>query len=76
MIIPQELTTKTTRGMVIPKPYAKAAFNVKGWGKRRGEEALILEIPNPKNPGKPYQKGVTVSKWQRVYRRVCAGEDF
>ena len=37
-------------GMLIPKPDAKSDFAIKGWGKRRGEDALIYYIPNHRNP--------------------------
>jgi hypothetical protein len=61
---------------VIPKPIAKSDFVVKGWGKRRGEEALIYWIPNHKNAQKPYEKGITVSEWQQAYERISKGESF
>jgi hypothetical protein len=44
---------------VIPKPEAEADFVVKGWGRRRGEAALIYRIPNHRAPSKPYEKGIT-----------------
>lgn len=49
MIIEQikEFVYKRT---VIPKPDAKADFIVKGWGRRRGENALIYFIPNHNKP--------------------------
>ena len=43
-------------GTVIPKPDARSDFIIKGWGKRRGEDALIYYITNHRNPNKPYQK--------------------
>lgn len=63
-------------GVVIPKPEAKSEFIVKGWGKRRGEEALIYYIPNHENRDRPNQKGVNVSEWEKAYSRVMSGEDF
>ncbi len=76
MDIIQELKTKVMAGAIIPKPNAKADFIVKGWGTRRGEEALIYRIPNHKNAAKPHEKGINVSEWRKVYRHVSWGEDF
>jgi len=47
-------------GIVTPKPDAKSDFIIKGWGKRRGEDALIYCIPNHQDRNKPYQKGIAV----------------
>ena len=55
---------------VIPKPENKEDFIVKGWGNRRGEDALIYYIPNNKSPSKPYQKGITVSKFEKAYDEI------
>ncbi len=60
---------------VIPKPFAQEKYIVKGWGRRRGEKALIYYIPNKKNPDCPHQKGVNVSEWRAAYKRlVVAGK--
>ncbi|WP_057462792.1 hypothetical protein [Pseudovibrio sp. POLY-S9] len=53
-------------GSLIPKPNAQAPFTVKGWGKRRGERALIYNIPNHQNPHRPHSKGITISEWEVV----------
>ena len=76
MDIIQEIKKKITAGAVIPKPDAKADFIVKGWGKRRKEEALIYRIPNHKQPEKPHEKGVNLSEWRKAYRRISCGDDF
>jgi len=75
MIVGQ-IRAKAKPGVVIPKPDAKSDFIVKGWGKRRGEEALIYFVPNHRNPGRPNQKGINVSEWEKAYGRVVSGEDF
>jgi hypothetical protein len=56
--------------MVIPKPKARNYFVVKDWGKRRGENALIYQIPNNKNPKKPYEKGINESEWTLAYNQL------
>jgi hypothetical protein len=71
MNIIEEIKNKIPTGTIIPKPDNKADFIVKGWGKRRGEEALIYQIPNHADPTKPHEKGITVSEWQRAYRQIC-----
>jgi len=54
-------------GTVIPKPAAKAAFKVKGWGIRRGTMALIYTIPNHTHPNKPYNKGITAQEFEAAW---------
>jgi hypothetical protein len=76
MEIIQELKDKIPSGIVIPKPNAKADFIVKGWGIRRGEEALVYRIPNHNNVGKPYEKGITVSEWRQAYTRISSDKAF
>jgi hypothetical protein len=76
MDIVEELKKRITPSTVIPKPNAKADFIVKGWGKRRGEEALIYWIPNHSNPSKPYEKGITVSESRQAYNHIRSGNDF
>ena len=75
MII-EQIKAKAKPGVIIPKPEAKSDFVVKGWGKRRGEEALIYLVPNHKNPGRPNQKGINISEWEKAFSRVMSGEDF
>ena len=75
MII-EQIEALVRKGTVIPKPEAKADFVVKGWGVRRGERALVYLVPNHKDPSRPYEKGVTLSEFERAYQRVMSGEDF
>ncbi len=63
-------------GTVIPKPNAQADFIVKGWGARRGQRALIYNIPNHKVPTKPYEKGITGSEWEQAFERLTTNGDF
>ena len=55
---------------IIPKPKAIGQYRVKGIGTRRNERALVYYIPNHNNPARPYQKGVTVSEFQRAYEHL------
>ena len=59
-------------GAAIPKPETDCVYQVKVWGRRRGERELIYFIPNHKNPRHPYEKGVTVSEWQQAYSRLAS----
>lgn len=61
---------------VIPKPAARERFVVKGWGKRRGETALIYLIPNHKDPKRPHQKGVTISECKAAFERLGTEGEF
>ncbi len=63
-------------GMIIPKPEAKADFRIKGWGKRRGNTALIYLIPNHKTPENPYQKGITEQELEDAYTNLIASGEF
>ena len=74
--IERELREKITPGTLIPKPKAKGGFIVKGWGIRRGENALIYLIPNWTEPTKPHQKGITTSEWKQAIERLTSAGDF
>ncbi len=63
-------------GTVIPKPKARGDFIVKGWGRRRGERALVYFVPNHKNPSRPVQKGITVSEWQKASGQLFRTGEF
>lgn len=63
-------------GAIIPKPEGKGEFVVKGWGRRRGEAALIYRIPNHKCPSKPYEKGITESEFERAYAELQRSGQF
>lgn len=63
-------------GTVIPKPEAKADFLVKGWGKRRGEPALIYLIPNHSDASKPHQKGITESEFEKAFSELLSSGAF
>ncbi len=72
----ERIRATATRGVVIPKPMAKGKFMVKGWGKRRGEPALIYTIPNHKNPSIPYAKGVTVNELEMAFAQLSSAGGF
>jgi len=71
-MISDQIKNKISPGMVIPKPVARADFIVKGWGKRRGEPALIYQIPNHNPFGRPYEKGITISEFEMAYQQLDA----
>jgi hypothetical protein len=74
-MIVQRLEQKIFPGTEIPKPEAREIFTVKGWGKRRGQKALIYYVPNNEDPRKPHEKGVNVVEWELAYRElVRSGE--
>ena len=75
-LIADQIKKLIPSGTVIPKPSAKADFVVKGWGKRRGEAALIYFIPNHSDPDKPYEKGVTESEFQRAFQQLSTSGEF
>jgi hypothetical protein len=63
-------------GTVIPKPEANADFLVKGWGKRKGETALVYFIPNHSGPNRPHQKGITLTEWKLAFTRLQTTGEF
>ena len=68
---------KIKPGTTIPKILSKEIWKVKSCeGKRRGEEALIYEIPNHKNPKKPHQKGINATEWDRAYKQLLIEGEF
>lgn len=56
-------------GHEIPKPAAKQPFRVKGMGRRRGEEALIYQIPSHTGR-RPYEKGITLSEFSSAWSQL------
>jgi len=54
----------------IKKPKAKGKHLVKGWGKRRGQEALIYTIPNNREPSNPYEKGITIDEFEKAFQKL------
>ena len=67
---------KIEPGMVIPKPEAKNDFLVKGWGRRRGEKALVYYIPNRINPNKAYEKGISESEFTLAFKQLMENGCF
>jgi hypothetical protein len=63
-------------GTAIPKPASRGAFTVKGLGMRRGEPALIYRIPNHRDPGRPYEKGITRSEFEQAYSELMTTGTF
>jgi len=76
MTIVERIKTYIEPDKEIPKPGAKLKFTVKGWGKRRGHEALIYNIPSHKHPNRPHQKGVNVLEWEKAYNQLMTEETF
>jgi hypothetical protein len=61
---------------IVPKPKAAANFTIKGWGKRRGQEALIYFIPNHNDPAKPYQKGITSAEFTAAFNELLKSDEL
>lgn len=69
------IKARVPAGTAIPKPDTREPHRVKGWGQRRNEGALIYQMPNKKDPGRPHEKGITVSEWRAAWARLDkAGE--
>ena len=74
--IVDRLEAEIEPGTLIPKPETDREYRVKGWGRRRGERALIYLIPNRKGKSSSYQKGVTISEWKRAHERLMAAGEL
>jgi hypothetical protein len=75
-MIVDRIRTNIKLGTVIPKPEATAKFTVKGWGTRRGQDALIYRIPNYSNPSKPSEKGITISEFTAACDQLIKAGSF
>lgn len=75
-MINEQIRRTVPPGTVIPKPDAKKDFKVKGWGRRRRENALIYFVPTHENPGSPSEKGITESEWEQAYQQITKNEEF
>ena len=71
-----KILTIATPGLDIPKPSARGAHKIKGWGRRRNERALIYKIPNHSKPSSPHEKGVTESEWEQAFGHLMSTSEF
>lgn len=68
---------KIRPGEEIPKIQSEEIWKVKTIeGKRRGEKAIIYQIPNHKDPNKPHGKGINYSEWEKAYKRLSEEGEF
>jgi len=63
-------------GTEIPKPNAIAPFLIKRIGNRRGEPALIYQIPSHSEKSPFYEKGVTVTEFEKAYNQLLSTGEF
>ena len=63
-------------GTVLPKPKTSQPYYTKGWGRRRGEPALVYFIPNRGNPKNPYEKGITETEFKLAYNKLNISGEF
>ena len=63
-------------GTVIPKPEPRGDYKVKGWGIRRGADALVYTIPSHTNPAKPYEKGISLPEWRQAFEQLNASGEL
>lgn len=68
--------TNIPAGTPIRKPQSEGRSQIKGWGKRRGEDALIYRMPNGSDPSKPHEKGVTCSELAAAFKQLTTHGTF
>jgi hypothetical protein len=71
-VIVDSIRSRIQLNDIIPKPETQSEFIVKGWGKRRNQDALIYKIPNHSAPLRPYEKGVTQNEFEAAYAEIMA----
>lgn len=54
-------------GTKIPKPKSTEEYIIVRWGKSRGEEALVYQLPMKPTSKKPSEKRVTISAFKKAY---------
>ena len=62
----EKIKSEISAGTIIPQPISDG-YQVKGYGKSRGQEALVYLIPNRNNPNSPNTKRVPKSDWEEAY---------
>jgi hypothetical protein len=60
------------RGTKIPKPISNRPYRIRGWGKSRGEDALVYEIPPKLAKRKPSTKRITESDFNSALSQLSA----
>ncbi len=64
------------KGTYIPKPQSNESSKIFGWGMRRGEKALVYEIPNHTKQEKPHKKGITITEFKLAYEVLISTGKF
>ena len=54
-------------GTKIPKPKSTEEYIIVRWGKSRGEEALVYQLPMKPTSKKPSEKRLTISAFKKGY---------
>ncbi|MDF2372516.1 MAG: hypothetical protein P1V21_17160 [Rhizobiaceae bacterium] len=62
-----DVIARLPNGTSIPKPQSNESSKIFGWGRRRGEKALVYAMPNHKTPEKPHKKGITITEFKLAY---------
>jgi hypothetical protein len=70
--IVEEIDEAVQQGRSIPD----SNFTLRRWGVRRNDRAIIVAIPNHKEPSKPHEKGVTVSELRQAFARLAESHEF
>ena len=74
--ISDRIRKEIPEGTVIPKPKTSERHRTKGWGRRRGEPALVYLIPNHGNPSHPHEKGITETEFERACNQLNQSGEF
>jgi hypothetical protein len=68
----QEAIKAFPRGSKLPG----TGYTVKGFGKTRGQDAIVYLIPNRADPKNPYQKRFAASELRRAYDQLSNSGQF
>ena len=66
----ERIKAKCPPGTVIPKPQSADKYVIKGWGKSRGEDAIVYQLPMKPYSKKASTKRIPVSAFMRTFDKL------
>jgi hypothetical protein len=69
-MIEERIKSKCPPGTIIPKPRSAGKYVITGWGKSRGEDALVYQLPMKPVSKNPSTKRIPVAAFERAYEEL------
>jgi len=70
MSIIDRIRENVKSGTVIPKPESTEEYEIKGWGKSRGEDALVYYVPMKPSSKTQSSKRIEVSDFESAFHEL------